>query len=307
MLQDPGRLYGMVDPEMLPALQAAETDSFKNLTDFEIEIRMRGDNGQWRWMRLRSHPHRTSGGLVVWDGLATDITERRQAEAEREKLQAQLIQAQKMESVGRLASGVARDYNNLLTVIIGYAELAMNKVSPEDPVHRDLETILGAAARSREITRQLLAFARRETIAPVVLDLNSTVENILRILRWLIGEDIELAWSPGNAVWPVLMDPVQIDQMLANLCVNARDAISDVGKITIETDNVTLDAVNCADYDGFVPGDFAVLTVSDDGCGMARETLDNIFEPFFTTKEEGQGCPGREGVRACPKRRQAMK
>ena len=215
--------------------------------------------------------------------------ERRQGEDEREKLQAQLIQAQKMESVGRLAGGVAHDYNNMLSVIIGYAELAIDKVSTDNPLHKDLKEIYDAARRSGEITRQLLAFARRQTIQPKVLDLNKTVEGMLKMLHRLIGEDIDLSWRPGPGLWPLKVDPSQIDQVLANLCVNARDAIRGVGKITIETDNVSFDEDDCADHAGFVPGDFVLLAVSDNGCGMDPETLEFIFEPFFTTKDIGEG------------------
>jgi PAS domain S-box-containing protein len=209
--------------------------------------------------------------------------------SEQIKLERQLRQAQKMESVGRLAGGVAHDYNNMLSVIIGYAELALEKVDPSEPLYDDLQKILNAGRRSADITRQLLAFARQQTIAPRVLDLNATVEGVLQMLRRLIGEDINLAWLPGSGVWPVKMDPTQLDQILANLCVNARDAISDVGKITIETDMVTFDEAYCADHAGFVPGDFVMLAVSDNGCGMDRQTLDNLFEPFFTTKGVGKG------------------
>ncbi len=135
----------------------------------------------------------------------------------------------------------------------------------------------------------MLAFARKQTIAPKVLDLNETVEGMLKMLRRLIGEDIDLAWLPGKDLWPVKMDPSQIDQILANLCVNARDAIADVGKITIETGIVTFDEAYCADHAGFVPGEYVLLAVSDDGCGMDKETMDKMFEPFFTTKEVGKG------------------
>jgi len=221
-------------------------------------------------------------GKKLLHSIIHDITEHR-------KLEEQYRQAQKMEAVGRLAGGVAHDYNNILSVIIGYTELAMAKVGPADPLHDDLEQIYTAAGRSRDITRQLLAFARKELIAPEVIDLNASVQSLLRILRRLIGEDITLAWLPGSGLWPVLMDPSQLDQVLANLCVNARDAIADVGKITIETGTVTFDAAYCAEHAGFVPGDFVLLSVSDDGCGMDRETRDNIFEPFFTTKGIGQG------------------
>ena len=150
-------------------------------------------------------------------------------------LQAQLVQAQKMESVGRLAGGVAHDYNNALSVIIGFTEMAIDDVDPNGPLRANLEEVLTAAKRATDITRQLLAFARKQTIAPKVLDLNQTVEGMFKMLRRLIGEDINLAWLPGEDLWPVKIDPSQIDQILANLCVNARDAIEDVGKITIET------------------------------------------------------------------------
>jgi len=218
-----------------------------------------------------------------------DITEHKRAEAENEKLQKQFIQAQKMESVGRLAGGVAHDINNMLGVIIGNTDLAMASLSSNDPIRSHLSEVLDAARRSTDITRQLLAYARKQIIAPRVLDLNERVETTLKMFRQLIGEDIDLQWKPGDDLWPVMMDPSQLDQVLANLFVNARDAISDVGKITIETGVVTLDQTYCANHDGFVPGDFVLMAVSDDGCGMDRQTLDNLFEPFFTTKDVDTG------------------
>ena len=207
----------------------------------------------------------------------------------RKSLERQLLQAQKIESVGLLAGGVAHDYNNMLSIIMGYAGLALEKVVPEDPIHADLLEILSAARRSADITKQLLAFARQQTVAPVVLDLNQTIESMLNMLRRLIGENIDLVWRPGEGLWPVRIDPSQIDQILANLLVNARDAIADVGKVTIETENIRFDADYCADHPGFVPGDYALLSVSDDGSGIAPKTLDRIFDPFFTTKGIGQG------------------
>ncbi|WP_157067386.1 PAS domain S-box protein [Desulfosarcina cetonica] len=215
--------------------------------------------------------------------------ERDTSMADLAKTQEQFRQAQKMEAVGRLAGGVAHDYNNMLSVILGYADLAMEKVRPQDPLYDDLNEILIAGKRSVDITRQLLAFARRQTISPKVLDLNQTVESMLKMLRRLIGEDLDMSWNPGKQLWPIKMDPSQIDQLLANLCVNARDAITDIGKITIETGKMTFDTAYCADHAGFVAGDFVMLAVSDDGCGMDKETQDKIFEPFFTTKGVGQG------------------
>ena len=222
-------------------------------------------------------------------GVIQDITSQKDAEKERHKLEAQLHQSRKLESVGRLAGGVAHDFNNITSVIIGYAELAIDDIAPDEPLYDDLKEIISAALRSRDITRQLLAFARRETIAPKVLDLNDTVENLLKMLRRLIGEDIDLVWHPAPDLWPIKMDPSQVDQILANLCVNARDAIADVGQVIIETGTVTIDAAYCAEHPESKPGDFVVLAVSDDGAGMDREVLDKIFEPFFTTKSIGEG------------------
>ncbi|MDY6904727.1 MAG: transporter substrate-binding domain-containing protein [Thermodesulfobacteriota bacterium] len=229
------------------------------------------------------------GNIIAIMGAMEDITTQVEQEKTRHQLQDQLIQAQKMESVGRLAGGVAHDYNNMLSLIIGYTEMALEKIPENDSLHQDLQEILIAAERSTDITRQLLAFARKQTVAPKVLDINATVEGMLKMLRRLIGEDIDLAWLPDSDVWPVKIDPAQVDQILANLCINARDAISGIGKITIETGNVTFDEDYCADHAGFLPGDYVLLVVSDNGRGMDDDTLDKVFEPFFTTKGVGRG------------------
>jgi two-component system cell cycle sensor histidine kinase/response regulator CckA len=223
-----------------------------------------------------------SGEIVGYVSVKRDVTERL-------RLEAQVQQSQKMESVGRLAGGVAHDYNNMLNVILGNAELAMGKLSPDDPVQSYLRAVFDAGKRSSAITKQLLAFARKQTISPKIIDLNKTVERMLKMIHRLIGEHIDLVWIPKDNLWHVKMDPSQIDQILVNLCVNARDAISDVGKVIIETENVTFDENYCADHAGFIPGAFVLLSVSDDGSGMDREVLDHIFEPFFTTKAVGQG------------------
>ncbi|MFC1495075.1 PAS domain S-box protein [Thermodesulfobacteriota bacterium] len=233
--------------------------------------------------------HIVSSPLINSQGEVTAAIEMVEDITESLNLQAQLIQAQKMESVGRLAGGVAHDYNNISSIIIGYSELALEKIEQSDPLHDDLMEIFTAAKRSMKITRQLLAFARQQTIAPKVLDLNDTIGNMLKMLHRLIGEDIDLAWLPGAKVWPVKIDSSQIDQILANLCVNARDAIAGVGKVTIETKNVSFDEDYCADHAGFVPGKYVLFAVSDDGSGMAPESLEKVFEPFFTTKDLGQG------------------
>ncbi len=255
---------------------------------YEIEIEAK--DGSPHWLEVKEFPVFDQSGKVTHvEGIAHNITERKRAEVERDKLQVQLTQAQKMEAVGRLAGGVAHDFNNMLGVIIGYAELALEKVDPEQPLFDDLREICSAAERSADLTRQLLAFARKQIILPKVIDLNETAAGMLKMLGRLIGEDIDLAWLPGADLWSVKMDPAQIDQILANLCVNARDAIAGVGKVSIETGNVVFDEEYCADHVGFIPGEYVLLAVSDDGCGMDKNTQDKLFEPFFTTKEKGQG------------------
>jgi PAS domain S-box-containing protein len=205
------------------------------------------------------------------------------------QLEAQFRQAQKMEAVGRLAGGVAHDFNNMLGVILGYTEMALEQADPAQRLFANLQEIQKAAERSASLTRQLLAFARKQTIAPKTLDLNDAVAEILKMLRQLIGEDIRLVWLPGADLHPVRIDPSQVDQLLANLCLNARDAIAGVGNITLETGNITVNAGYCAVHVEAIPGEYVFLAVSDDGQGMDKETLAHIFEPFFTTKEIGKG------------------
>ncbi|MHB8121599.1 MAG: ATP-binding protein [Desulfuromonadaceae bacterium] len=236
-----------------------------------------------------SHPifenGRIRGAVVTF----SDITYRKRAEEERAKLEAQLQQAQKMESVGRLAGGVAHDFNNMLGVILGHAELALLRMDSSNPFHANLMEIRGAAERSAALTSQLLAFARKQTISPQAMNLNETVAGMLKMLQRLIGEDINLTWRPAPELWQVKADPGQIDQILANLCVNARDVIDNTGRVTIETRNSTIDAYYCEHHPDALPGEYVQLSVSDNGSGMEKEVLDNIFEPFYTTKELGKG------------------
>lgn len=263
-----------------------ETGKSEFLVDHEIIVK----DGNIRTHQanvalMRDH----SGKPVGFRILARDVTDHKKAEEERFRLEAQLIQAQKMEAIGRLAGGVAHDFNNMLSVIIGNTELAMAGVDPSDPLYKTLQDILNAGERSADLTRQLLAFARKQTILPKTLDLNNTVSATLKMLQRLIGEDIDLGWYPGRNLWEIRIDPSQIDQILANLTVNARDSIDKSGQIIIETSNEICDEVYCADRPGCIPGEYVMLAVSDNGYGMDKQTQANIFEPFFTTKKEGKG------------------
>ena len=255
----------------------------KALSEHRInfEFRHRIADGTVRDVAVYSSKVKIKGRAVL-HSIVHDITEQR-------SLEKQLQQAQKMESVGRLAGGVAHDYNNMLSVIIGFTELAIDDPGITESLRFDLNEVLKAAKRATGITRQLLAFARKETIIPKVLNLNVHVEIMLKMLCRLIGEDINLAWKPQKDLWRIKIDPTQVDQILANLCVNSRDAINGVGKIIIETNNVAFDKAYCKNHDGFLSGEFVMLAVSDNGCGMKKEISNIIFEPFFTTKKTDKG------------------
>jgi PAS domain S-box-containing protein len=215
-------------------------------------------------------------------GIGRDITRHR-------RLEDQLRHAQKMEAAGRLAGGVAHDFNNLLTVISGFGQLVLGRMGAADPKYPHMAEILKAADRGATLTRQLLAFSRQQVLQPQVLDLNITLANISRMLRHLIGEDIELAIVPGPGLGQVKADPGEIDQVILNLAVNARDAMPHGGRLTLQTENVHLDEARASGHYPIRPGQYVLLTVSDSGCGMDAETQKHIFEPFFTTKEQGKG------------------
>ncbi len=276
--------YDLIPKEEADFHAAKQQDVLINKKSVDIpEERIRNKNNEERILHTKKIPVLDKTGNPQYLlGISEDITEHKQ-------LEAQLRQSQKMEAIGRLAGGVAHDFNNMIGVIVGHTDLCMEWLDPSQPLFANLQEIRTAAERSANLTRQLLAFARKQTIAPEVLDLNDTVEGMLKMLRRLIGEDIDLAWLPGTGVWPVKMDASQIDQILANLCVNARDAISGVGKITIETGNVAIDETYCSENAGFIPGEYVLLAVSDNGSGMDKESLNSLFEPFFTTKDKDKG------------------
>ncbi len=209
--------------------------------------------------------------------------------SERKKLEEQLMQSQKMEGIGRLAGGIAHDYNNMLGVILGYTQLILKKRDGSDPVSRYVELIDSAARRGAELTRQLLAFARREIVSPKPIDPNAAILSLQKMLTKLIGEDVALRFVPGRDIWHTLIDPTQFDQILLNLASNSRDAIGGVGNVVIETSNVTIGGAESDNKSTLAPGEYIMLTFSDDGIGMDKETANKIFEPFFTTKPKGEG------------------
>ncbi|OQX17096.1 MAG: hypothetical protein BWK76_10620 [Desulfobulbaceae bacterium A2] len=287
-------VIGKTDFELFPResaeiIQRNDAQVLSSLSPLIAEEQLQIASGESFWHTNKSPLLDAQGTLRGLVGISRDITEWKRAQQRNEELERKYLQAQKMETVGRLAGGVAHDFNNMLNVILGYTEIVQGELPRDSPSQGALLEIRKAAQRSAELTRQLLAFARKQTVAPEVLDLNEAVEGMLRMLQRLMGEDIDLAWRPGKLPGPVKMDPAQIEQLLANLCVNARDAIADTGKITIETGTAIFDASYCAEHPGFLAGEYVLLAVSDNGCGMDKNTMANIFEPFFTTKESGKG------------------
>lgn len=218
-----------------------------------------------------------------------DITERVKIREENAMLQQQINQAQKLEALGTLAGGVAHDFNNMLSVIIGYSELLKSKVSDDQDATRELMAIEKAALRSRDVTRQLLAFSRKQVISPVSLNIDDQIEGTIKMLGRLIGENIELEFRRSNDTWTIRLDPSQLDQVLVNLVVNARDAMPEGGKLVITTENTVVDEITAKHNAGSIPGDYVLMSMQDEGIGMSRETQARVFEPFFTTKESGKG------------------
>jgi two-component system, cell cycle sensor histidine kinase and response regulator CckA len=260
---------------------------------FDVEHRLVRPDGSVRWTNIRSqtffegtgenrHPVRTVGA-------ATDITDRKQAEAEKARLEERLFQAQKMESIGRLAGGVAHDFNNLLTVINGYSDLLLKRRGAGDPAQAPLQEIKKAGLRAAELTQQLLAFSREQIAVPKVLNLNTVIRDLEDLLRRLIGEDITLVTVLSPELGRVSADPGQIFQVLINLAANSRDAMPHGGQLRIETANVDLKDRYVKEHPEAIPGPYVQLTVSDSGTGMDAETCTHIFEPFFTTKRVGEG------------------
>jgi PAS domain S-box-containing protein len=283
-------LQGVAVQEMLQsAVSAGEVESLRKMVEGTLdryvvdEKTYRRRDGGLVWARVNTSVHRDAEGRALhFIAVIEDITERR-------ILEAQVRQASRMDAIGRLASGVAHDFNNLLSVVIGFSEMLVAELKEEDPMRADLEEIRGAGLRAADLTRQLLAFSRQQVLQPRVVDLNEVLLGMERMLRRLIGEDVELTATRFPALRKIVVDPGQMEQVIMNLAVNARDAMPRGGRLNIETSEVILDEAFAAEHVDVKPGAHVMLTVSDTGFGMDWATQARMFEPFFTTKEVGKG------------------
>lgn len=273
----------MVLPQDREALRQAFRESLQGVKPFALEYRFNRPDGRPIHVLVQGEVLRDEDGKPVrMRGTAQDVSEKA-------RLQQQLHQAQKMEGIGRLAGGVAHDFNNLLTAILGYTELAQKASAPDSPAYRHLAHVRQAADRAAALTQQLLAFARKQIIEPKVICLNDVLSSMDKMLRRLLQENIEIVTLPARGLWLVRVDPTQIEQVLLNLAVNARDAMPHGGKLVLETGNAALDEQYCASRPDLRPGEYVVLSVTDTGSGMSDEVKSHLFEPFFTTKELGKG------------------
>ena len=270
-----------IHPDDIPVVEAAE-EAAKRGERFQAEYRITREDGRVIWVSDTAVVVPGSDAHPLMEGIIVDITDRKQ-------LEGQLQQARRMEAVGRLAGGIAHDFNNLLTIIKGYTELGLTRTKNSAEVRTDLERIEDASERAAGLVRQLLAFSRRQVLQPKVLDLNGIVMGLDKLLRRLMDQDVEMVTVVGKDLGTIKADPGQIEQVIMNLVVNARDAMPDGGRLTVETENVELDEAYARDHVTVRPGRYVMLAVSDTGIGMSGDTIAHIFEPFYTTKESGRG------------------
>jgi len=288
--ENPDLWYRMVFEEDRQAVLHVADRVLYEKEPLSIEHRLYRKDGSICWVRNTLVPHRDPNGiLLAYDGIITDISKRKKEEHERLLLEEQLAQAQKMESIGRLAGGVAHDFNNILAIILGYGDLMTESLPPESPLRVALAEILAAGERAQCLTRQLLAFSRKQVLDIKITEMNQVVMGMEKMLRRLLGEDIEVRLRLKPNIGYIKADIAQWEQVLMNLCVNARDAMPGGGLLTIETDAVSLDEQYANTHLGVQPGAYVMLSVTDTGIGMDEATRQRVFDPFFTTKEKGKG------------------
>ena len=278
-----------VHPDDRPWVEDQVGSALESKRPLDIEFRLVQKSGGVLHIRGVAETTYKNERPSVTSGTIQNISDYKAAEAERRTLEERLQQSRKLESIGRLAGGVAHDFNNMLTAILGDTRICLDMSDEGSQLQEYLLEIQNAGERATGLTRQLLGFARKQAVAPEVLDINETISGLIEMLQRLIEENIELIWSPGPEAWNVRIDPHQLDQLMVNLTVNARDAITGAGRITIKTENVLVDETRAALEADAAPGEYVVLSISDTGSGMDEETMAKVFEPFFTTKGVGQG------------------
>ena len=289
VVHDAGAIFEIMHRDDREAVLASIRQSAETMQPWYAEYRINHPVKGERWIEGLSMPHQEEDGSILWHGFVQDITPRKKAEKEQAELEAQLRQVQKMDSIGRLAGGIAHDFNNLLTVIQMYADLMHVQMKEDDPLRPKLGQIMHAGARASELTSQLLAFSRKQILKLAVIDLNKQIVELQKMLKRLIGEDIAISVSLTPDLWAIQADPGQMEQVILNLVVNARDAMPTGGQIAIETQNVYLDESLLSSQIEMPTGPCVLLAISDTGFGMDEATRQRIFEPFFTTKEPGNG------------------
>ena len=282
--------YDLYPPELAAERAAEDAKVLTGIPLLNHEVFRSTGDGQPRWLLVIKLPLRSAQGEITGlVGISRDITDRRLADLQRERLQQELQQSQKMEAVGQLAGGVAHDFNNLLTIITGHADLVLSLTDISPDVLESVTDISDAADRATALTRQLLAFSRQALLQPEVIDVNAVVLDTTKLLRRLIGEDIALSTTLDSQVAAVRADPTQLNQILMNLALNARDAMPTGGLLSIETANVEANHTFSGMHLGVKPGPYVMLQITDSGTGMAPDVLSRIFEPFYTTKDVGKG------------------
>ena len=289
VVDDASPVFAVLHPDDHAAVVASILASAETLKTWQFEYRVQFPGGDIRWLYGDAVPERQSDGSILWHGFISDTTELRATKQAKDELELQLRQAQKVESIGRLAGGVAHDFNNLLTSVLGFANIAKGKLPPGSPAARDLDRVIESAERGAGLTHQLLAFARRRIITPEVVNLHSVLGRIAPMIRRLLGEHLELALVTDHTLGAVKIDVGGVEQLIMNLSLNARDVMTEGGTLTIRAENVTLTEAEARATGEIAAGPHVRVTVDDTGSGMPADVLARVFEPFFTTKPTGQG------------------